>query len=108
MSLREQIQEDLDFIFEDIGEPAQYNGQDIVVCNFREVGLHDVGDHIRYEARVRVRKTDVDKPAFGKDVLTINGRDWIVYDTEYSNAVWHDLLLFTEVAPQINDPRTMY
>jgi hypothetical protein len=95
------MQSDLDIAYDAIGEPARYNGDGVSVCCFRRLGQSDAGEYVRREAEARVRVTEVPSVAYGGDVLTYGGQDWIVVDVQVSDAWEHVLMLAREPSMQM-------
>lgn len=95
------VKNDIDAIYAEIGEDATYNGSDVSVCNFRELGLQDAGEFVRETAECRVRIGDVASIAKGSDTLVYSGNLWLVDDVERSDGYEHKLILVREYAGQM-------
>lgn len=95
-------QSEIDILYDTFGEAAQYNGADVVVAAFHEVGLETgEADFLRREAKAAVRKSEVPDIELGADFVTYAGQDWTVYDIERGdNLEWH-LFLARDSAPQM-------
>lgn len=95
------MKNDIDAVYSEIGAAATYNGSDVSVCNFKELGLQDAGEFVRETAECRVRIGDVASITKGSDTLTYAGHLWLVDDVERSDAYEHKLILVREYAGQI-------
>ena len=90
VSLKEQIENDLDSVFFDTDEFARtvtYDGVDISVIFTHKKDPEKLSDSLREEGELRVKVSDVPTPAY-RDPVVIDGNTWrmmeIVEGGEYT------------------------
>ncbi len=99
--MTEIMQADLDAHYNEIGEPATYNGQPVIAMCWRETGLHDGGEFLRQVATCRVRRSEVENVVSGVDTMTYASLLWLVDNVEMTGKYEHVLILTREYAGQM-------